>query len=233
MDNPRLRCFSWPDAAFGRGIGGPGEVMAGVSELWRGVGAALALSLGVVGPAGAASMTFNVRGDHLVATGPIRPGTGKDFIAFLARPEISAVRVVELDSSGGRIGDAVRMARLIRQKKWATLVDARAADCASACTMLFAAGVRRHYVHAEAVTDGVFTLKENRRGLGFHQAHRDESTEPAHFSAASTATVTRLLHELGVDGAVGFVARAAPDHMYRVSAKTALDAGIATSLGAP
>lgn len=207
--------------------------MAGLSKLWLGAGAALVLSFSVVATADAASMTFQVRGDHLVATGPIKPGTGKDFVAFLARPEIGAVRVVELDSSGGRIGDAGRMARLIREKRWATLVDARAANCASACTILFAAGVRRHYVHAEAVTDGVFLLKENRRGLGFHQAHRDESTEPAHFSAVSTARVTQLLHELGVDGAVGFVGRAAPDHMYRVSAKTALNAGIATSLSGP
>lgn len=207
--------------------------MAGLAKLWLGAGAGLIWSLAGLAGGEAASMTFAVRGDHLVATGPIKPGTGNDFVAFLARPEIAAVRVVELDSSGGRIGDAGRMARLIRGKKWATLVDASRANCASACTILFAAGVRRHYVHAETVADGVFTLKENRRGLGFHEAHRDDSTEPAHFSAASTATVTRLLHELGVDGAVAFVAKATPDLMYRISAKTALDKGIATSLRAP
>lgn len=61
------------------------------------------------------------------------------------------IRVVHLDSTGGRIGEAKKLYEVIEQNKLITYV---ASQCASACTLAFAAG-RERYIAANAV-------------LGFH-----------------------------------------------------------------
>ncbi len=195
---------------------------------WR---AALLAGLGgglMAGPAPA--IEISQKGSVAAVSGPIR--NGDEFILrdFLARPEARQIRVVSLNSPGGRILPAREMARMIRKAGLTTMVDAARGACESACTGLFVAGVRRHYLNAGAIPDG-----EGRRGagLGFHEGNSNRSAGGRGYSGAATAEMTNIYYEMGVSGAAALVTRSAFDRMYRVSGPTALSLGIATSLSTP
>jgi hypothetical protein len=87
-------------------------------------------------------MTFElVGGGKLMATGTITPGSSQAFAAEIARRG-DYVRTVALNSPGGSVEDALAMGRLIREKKFATEVEA-GKYCASSCPLVFAGGVER------------------------------------------------------------------------------------------
>jgi hypothetical protein len=87
-------------------------------------------------------MTFElVGGGKLLATGTIAPGSSEAFAAEVARRG-DYVKTVVLNSPGGSVNDALAMGRLIREKKFATEVEA-GKYCASSCPLLFAGGVER------------------------------------------------------------------------------------------
>ena len=87
-------------------------------------------------------MTFElVGGGKLMATGTITPGSSQAFAAEVARRG-DYVRTVVLNSPGGSVEDALAMGRLIREKKFATEVEA-GKYCASSCPLVFAGGVER------------------------------------------------------------------------------------------
>jgi hypothetical protein len=89
-----------------------------------------------------ARMTFELVGEgKLVATGTIEPGTVKDFAAEIEKRG-GYVKTVVLHSPGGSVTDALQMGRLIREKGFATQVDA-GRYCASSCPLVFAGGVER------------------------------------------------------------------------------------------
>jgi hypothetical protein len=91
-------------------------------------------------------------GTELAFSGGINIGTAKEFQRRLeAAPQ---VRVLHLNSGGGRISEADVMAAEIRQRKLVTYVSDQ---CHSACTILFLAGRERW-------------LGEHGK-LGFHQPH--------------------------------------------------------------
>ena len=69
---------------------------------------------------------------------------------FASAPQL---RVVDLDSAGGRLGEAIKLARLIRARG---LVTCTSVACVSACTIAYAAARERH-------------LKAGAR-LGFHRS---------------------------------------------------------------
>jgi hypothetical protein len=87
-------------------------------------------------------MTFElVNGGKLMATGTITPGISEAFAAEVSRHG-EYIKTVVLSSPGGSVADALTMGRLIREKKFATEVEA-GKFCASSCPLVFAGGVER------------------------------------------------------------------------------------------
>jgi hypothetical protein len=94
------------------------------------------------GDAMAKPMTFElVGGGKLIATGTIRPGISQSFAAEVGRHG-DYIRTVVLNSPGGSVTDALAMGRLIRERKFATEVEA-GKYCASSCPLMFAGGIER------------------------------------------------------------------------------------------
>ncbi|MGY2049268.1 hypothetical protein [Methylobacterium sp. JK268] len=186
-----------------------------------------AASLGA-GPA--AALVIEVQDGTMVLRGPIVPGDGAAFARALAEPEARGVRAVSLDSGGGKVLEGIAIGRAVRRAGLATMVDAAAARCDSACTLIFVGGVRRYYVHGETVFEGL----SGRTGLGFHTAHRPGTrVEGSTLSERGSDIMRRFYDEMGVPRAADLVARAAFNTLYRPSGTTALQLGIATSLQAP
>jgi len=97
-------------------------------------------------------MTFElVAGGKLMATGTITPGISAIFAAEVGRHG-DYIKTVVLESPGGSVADALAIGRLIREKKFATEVEARK-YCASSCPLVFAGGVARRA--GEKATIGV------------------------------------------------------------------------------
>ena len=87
-------------------------------------------------------MTFElVGGGKLMATGTITPGISEAFAAEVGKRG-DYIKTVALNSPGGSVTDALAMGRLIREKKFATEVEA-GKYCASSCPLVFAGGVER------------------------------------------------------------------------------------------
>lgn len=195
---------------------------------WRVLAWVAALSLAGAGPSRA--MSLSESGDRVTLAGSIVPGDGEAFARFLAGPHAQPLRVVYLDSGGGKVLEGITIGRAIRRAGLATAVDAHAARCDSACTLIFAGGVRRHYVHGEDIYEGM----SGRSGLGFHTAHRPGNrVEASTLNARGTDNMRRFYAEMGQPGAATLVDKAAFNTLYRPSGSTALALGIATSLQAP
>src|SRR5438270_742885 len=87
-------------------------------------------------------MTFElVGGGRLLATGTITPGISQSFAAEAERHG-EYIKAVVLNSPGGSVNDALAMGRLIREKKFATEVEA-GQSCVSSCPLVFAGGIER------------------------------------------------------------------------------------------
>jgi hypothetical protein len=87
-------------------------------------------------------MTFElVGGGKLIATGAITPGISEAFAAEIAKRG-DYIKTVALNSPGGSVADALAMGRLIREKNFATEIEA-GKYCASSCPLVFAGGVER------------------------------------------------------------------------------------------
>jgi hypothetical protein len=87
-------------------------------------------------------MTFElVGGGRLMATGTITPGISEAFAAEVGKRG-DYIKTVVLNSPGGSVTDALAMGRLIRERKFATEVEA-GKYCASSCPLVFTGGVER------------------------------------------------------------------------------------------
>jgi hypothetical protein len=87
-------------------------------------------------------MTFElVGGGRLMATGTIIAGISEAFAAEVGKRG-DYIKTVVLNSPGGSVTDALAMGRLIRERKFATEVEA-GKYCASSCPLVFAGGVER------------------------------------------------------------------------------------------
>jgi hypothetical protein len=87
-------------------------------------------------------MTFElVGGGRLMATGTITPGISQGFAAETERHG-EYIKTVVLNSPGGSVTDALAMGRLIREKRFATEVEA-GKYCVSSCPLVFAGGIDR------------------------------------------------------------------------------------------
>lgn len=147
-------------------------------------------------------------GGLLQATGTIEPGAAQRFAGEVAA-QGGRIRTVSLDSPGGSLDDAMAMARLIRRNGIATEV-ADGAICASSCPLVLAGGVERHVGAGAAI--GLHQFYAVTRGAGGPaQAMAD--------AQMTTARISRLLIELGIDPALWLHALDTPPRsLYYLSA---------------
>jgi hypothetical protein len=134
-------------------------------------------------------MTFElVGGGKLMATGTITPGSSESFATEVGRHG-EYVRTVVLNSPGGSVTDALAMGRLIRQRKFATEVEA-GKYCVSSCPLVFAGGVERRA--GDGATIGVHQVAAIRPAA--NGPPRDEMSLAQNISARCQ----RYLGEMGV-----------------------------------
>jgi hypothetical protein len=138
----------------------------------------------------AQAMTFElVSGGRLMATGTITPGSSQAFAAEVERRG-DYVKTVVLNSPGGSVVDALAMGRLIRERKFATEVEA-GKYCASSCPLMFAGGIERR--------------AGDRAVIGVHQvaAIKAAAKGPPRDEMSIVQTISarceRYLGEMGVD----------------------------------
>ncbi len=145
-------------------------------------------------------MTFELAADgRMIATGFIAPGSAEKFAAEIEKRG-SYVKTVVLHSSGGSVLDALKMGRLIREKKLNTTVE-RGKFCASSCPLMFAGGVER--------------IAADTASIGVHQifAASNQINDPARAMAHTqkiSAEVQNYLRDMGVDLGVWTLAMDTP-----------------------
>jgi len=103
-------------------------------QMITGIVLAIVLLTATAAPAGAATIVRDR--DRIVLTGDIVEGDDTKFAAALD----DDVRLVVLGSTGGRVGEAMKIGRLIRRRHLDTAVPS---SCMSACALIWAGGVRR------------------------------------------------------------------------------------------
>jgi hypothetical protein len=178
----------------------------------------------------ASALDFSIRGNSVVISGPVKLGDNVRFDEFMAQPAAQNARVFVLNSGGGTIGIALYIAREIRKRRGATVADGRTA-CESACTVMFAGGVSRHYINAGGLQD---RLGGARGGLGFHEGNNANSDgRGRQYSGRASQAMANAYAEMGVGSAASLMVKANDRQMYRISGQTALSSGIATSLSPP
>jgi len=138
----------------------------------------------------AQAITFElVGGGRLMATGTITPGSSQAFAAEVERRG-DYVKTVVLNSPGGSVVDALAMGRLIRERKFATEVEA-GKYCASSCPLMFAGGIERRAGDRAVIgVHQVAAIKAAGKG-----APRDEMS----IVQTISARCERYLGEMGVD----------------------------------
>jgi hypothetical protein len=144
-----------------------------------------------VGPSTAAKLTLvRVKGKHAVIqlSGRIDQGDSDTFVTLLQKA-IAANQLidsVQLNSTGGMVGEGAKIAAMIRTAKLSTQVG-EGAICASACFLVFAAGEKRF------AASGAF--------IGVHKASEKNGRESSQ-SAAATLAMAGFARELGVPSAI-------------------------------
>lgn len=186
------------------------------------------LMLGSAAPAQA--IWLSESGGAAWLSGSIELGDEKHFQAFLERPRAQPLRVLYLSSGGGHVRPAFAIGRMVRQAGLITAVEAGSAACSSACTFIFAGGVRRHYIGGEGVFEGTTSLS----GLGFHPARGvgNRVTEPV-LNERGTGMMRAFYAEMGMPRATELMEKAAINTLYRPNGATALALRVATSLSPP
>ena len=172
------------------------------------------------------------RGATITLAGAIVGGDEFKFRDMLKAAGGGAVEIVNLNSDGGDIAPAGEIGRLIRTRRLATLVDGMRAKCASACTVIFAGGVRRYYINAETLSEGPMS-NSNFIGLGFHDGNSQLALAKNKYSGRASAQMIGFFYEFGIPRAAALVTKAPPEQLYRISGQTALAIGIATALRRP
>jgi|FEC22Drversion2_1045045.scaffolds.fasta_scaffold00759_7 hypothetical protein len=156
--------------------------------------------------AAAVAMTFELLGDgRLMATGSIVAGTAEAFAAEIGKRG-SYVKTVVLASPGGSVADALAMGRLIREKGYATEVEA-GTYCASSCPLVLAAGTERRVGASAAVgVHQVFSWADD------PAARRATMADGMAQAQRISAECQRYLATMGVDPQVWVHAMETPKH---------------------
>ena len=165
-------------------------------------------------------MTFElVSGGKLMATGTITPGSSQSFAAEVGKRG-DYVKTVVLNSPGGSVTDALAMGRLIRERKFATEVEA-GKYCASSCPLVFAGGVERRAGEKAAIgVHQVFSPTDNPAANNMDQAQR------------ISADCQKYLVEMGVDPRLWIHAMETPrGELYHLKPDELLSLKLATQRG--
>jgi hypothetical protein len=135
-------------------------------------------------------MTFElVGGGRLIANGTITPGISQKFAAEAERHG-EYIKTVVLNSLGGSVADAMAIGRLIREKQFATEVEA-GKYCVSSCPLVFAGGIDRRA--GEKAVIGVHQVAAIRSAA--NGPPRDEMSDAQNISARCQ----RYLGDMGIN----------------------------------
>lgn len=153
------------------------------------------------------SIRLSRDGAEAEIVGGFKYGLADEFAALVKQAH--RLKVVRLDSAGGRLGEGEKLFRLIRERGLATYVSSK---CFSACTLAFAGG-RERYLKRGAV-------------LGFHRAE---------FPGVSENEFDDLQHKVfeaaGFDGRFIKMALSTPHRdLWTPSPDVLLAAGVITGL---
>lgn len=161
---------------------------------------ALALAAGLLSPAAnAADISAGPKAGFpfpvITLSGEIDDGDDKRFAALAARHPQAAVY---LDSIGGNVDEGLKIAKLIRQKGYPTVVmDGN--TCASMCAIIWLAGSTRY--------------ADDSAEIGFHAAYYEEDGETRE-SGSGNAVLGAFLGSLGLsDDTIIYFTEAAPESM--------------------
>jgi rhodanese-related sulfurtransferase/ATP-dependent protease ClpP protease subunit len=110
----------------------------------------------------AIAMTVEVHGNQVFATGPVEDDLRKFEEAF-AKPGVETV--VFVNSPGGDGWTALRVGRLIAEKRYTTVI---AGSCISACSIMFMGGKHRRFSDA---------LRPAQTMIGIHGGHNKETKQ--------------------------------------------------------
>lgn len=156
-------------------------------------------------------MAMTVEADRLKAEGPIYSGSAARLATLLEHHP--SVRIIELASPGGRVTEAVRMAKIIEERGLDTMIRR---ECHSACVTVFAAGTRR-LMHKDAV-------------VGLHSAWSPHKDTEGMIEKANREFEEHL-HRKGVEPRFPMVGNWRPgDELWINSARQAYIAGLATAV---
>lgn len=134
-------------------------------------------------------MTFElVGGGRLMASGIITAEASRSFAAEAERHS-EYIRTVVLNSLGGSVTDALAMGRLIREKRFATEVEA-GKYCVSSCPLVFAGGVDRRA--GEKASIGVHQM------TAMHSAANGPPRDEMSVAQDISARCQRYLGDMGV-----------------------------------
>ncbi|MEO0497764.1 MAG: hypothetical protein AAF141_10405 [Pseudomonadota bacterium] len=156
----------------------------------------------------------------LRVTGTIEPGSAARFVTETAE-QVEYIKIVELDSPGGSVTDALTISEAVREAGWQTRVRSGAL-CASSCPLIFSGGTER-IAGADAA-------------IGVHQmftTQNDERTKAESISGTQslTARITRHLVAMGVEAQLWVHAmETPPQYLYYLTPDEMADFQLATSV---
>jgi hypothetical protein len=160
--------------------------------------------------------------------GAIERGDAEAFQRLLK--DNPGARVVALDGPGGALREAISIAEAVRKARLATVVDAARVSCDSACTLIFAGGVSRHYLNAADLAEGV----GGHYGLGYHSSYnRGDRVTPPIKSEEGVRLMDAFYARMGSGGASVLARRASISTLWRPNVATALKLRLATSAQPP
>ena len=152
------------------------------------------LALLMVHAAHAAKLSSS--GEAILLFGEIKSGDAEEFARILPQSGNTPHPVLFLNSPGGKVVEATQIGEMIRQRGIYTAVVDNSI-CASACSLIWAAGQARFADHTSKI--------------GFHAAYTGEATE-SHTDGAGNARIGSYLARLGFsDRAIYFATSAPPD----------------------
>ena len=182
---------------------------------------------------GRGGITLAVEGQFIVLRGGICPKDDGKFRAFVKTIDPS-IHTVKLISGGGNGEAAQAIGELIRKNGFDTYVDAAVDRCASACTHIFAAGVRRIYSGASDIVTG----SAAKRGLGYHYLDANhpgetDAEKDRKFNASAVPYLKKMLPAPAAAEAIALMRANHTTQMTWLNGDEALRTGLATSLSLP
>jgi hypothetical protein len=156
------------------------------------------------------SVSVTRNGAQVDIAGGFKYGLTNDVLKLLAAP--NQIKIVHLDSIGGRLGEAQRLYEVIRDRGLTTYVSSR---CMSACTLAFSGG-RERYLRKGAT-------------LGFHRG-----AFPGVNERDLDDVQANVFRQAGFDGAFIRTALSTPStSMYQPNEDVLLKARVVTRVGTP